>query len=57
MGLIFGLVILNKQHLSVSFTLPIYKRILNIPLEHSDLEYIDYQLYQNLQTLKYLNYH
>ncbi len=53
-GRIIGLAILNKQHLSVSFTLPIYKKLLNIPLENSDLEYIDNQLYQNLQNLKYL---
>jgi len=51
-GRIIGLAIFTKQHLSVSFALPLYKRLLNIPLEPSDLEYIDHQLFQNLQKLK-----
>eukprot|EP00833_Pecoramyces_ruminatium_P009760 jgi/Orpsp1_1/1183792/evm.model.c7180000086732.1 len=51
-GRIIGLAIFNKQYLSISFTLLFYKRLLNKPLEISDLKYIDSQIYKNLQHLK-----
>jgi len=51
-GRIIGLAIFNKQYLSLSFTLPFYKKLLNKPLEFSDLEYIDPQLYKNLKQLR-----
>jgi len=51
-GRIIGLAIFNKQYLPVSFTLPLYKRLLNKSLEFSDLEYVDRQLFKNLQQLR-----
>jgi len=53
-GRIIALAVFNKQYLSTTFTLQFYKRLLDKPLEFSDLEYIDPQLYQNLQHLKYV---
>jgi len=40
-GRIIGLAIFNQQYLSMSFTLLLYKRLLNKTLELSDLEYVD----------------
>jgi len=51
-GRIIGLAIFNQQYLPISFTLPLYKKLLNKPLELSDLKYVDPQLYYNLQQLK-----
>jgi len=47
------LAINNKQYLPISFTLLMYKKILNKSFEFSDLKLLDPQLYQNLQQLKY----
>ena len=52
-GRIIGLAIYNKQYLPISFTLLMYKKILNKSFVFSDLEFLDPQLYQNLQQLKY----
>jgi len=54
-GRFIGLAIFNKQYLSLSFTLPLYKSLLNIPIENSDLEYVDIDFYKNLQYIKYCN--
>jgi len=51
-GRIIALAVFNKQYLSTTFTLQFYKRLLDKPLEFSDLEYVDPQLYQNLQHIK-----
>jgi len=51
-GRVIGLAILNKQHIPISFIFLIYKRLLNKPLVFSDLEYVDSELYRNLQYLK-----
>jgi len=51
-GRVIGLAIFNKQYLSVSFVLLLYKRLLNKPLEFSDLEYVDPQLFKNLKQLR-----
>ena len=53
-GRIIGLAIFHQQYLCVSFSLPFYKRLLNIPFEITDLEYVDPQLFHNLQKLKYV---
>ncbi len=51
-GRIIGLAIFNKQFLPITFIIPLYKRLLNKPLEYSDLEYVDPQLFRNLQQIK-----
>ena len=57
-GRIIGLAIHNRVYLSIPFNLSIYKRLLDIPLETSDLKYIDSELFKNLQQLKYVcNYY
>jgi len=53
-GRIIGLAIFNKQCLSISFMLLLYKRLLNKSLVFSDLEYVDPELYKNLKYLKYV---
>ena len=53
-GRIIGLAILNGEYLSVTFTYPLYKKLLNKPIEFSDLKYVDPQMYQNLQQLRYV---
>eukprot|EP00833_Pecoramyces_ruminatium_P017319 jgi/Orpsp1_1/1191351/evm.model.d7180000085114.2 len=50
-GQMIGLSIFHKQYLSVFFTLLFYKKLLNKPLEISDLEYVDPQMFKNLQHL------
>jgi len=52
-GRIIGLAIFNEQYLSVSFTILFYKKLLNKPLELSDLEYIDPEVYKNIKWLQY----
>jgi len=47
-----GLAIFHKQYLSLSFTLLFYKKLLNKPLEFSDLEYVDPEIYKNINWLK-----
>jgi len=51
-GRVIGLAIFHKQYLSVFFTLLIYKKLLNKPLEFSDLKLVDYEMYRNLKQLK-----
>eukprot|EP00833_Pecoramyces_ruminatium_P010907 jgi/Orpsp1_1/1184939/evm.model.c7180000091664.1 len=51
-GRIIGLAIFNKQYLPLSFTLLFYKKLLNKPLEISDLEYVDSQLFKSLQQIR-----
>ncbi len=53
-GRIIGLAIFNKQCISTTFTLQIYKRLLDKPLEFSDLKFVDPDLYKSLQHLKYV---
>ncbi len=53
-GRVIGLAIYNRQYLSVTFNLLLYKKLLNKTLEISDLKYIDREHYQNLQNLKYV---
>ncbi len=52
-GRIMGLAIYNKQYLSVNFTLLFYKKLLNKPLEFSDMEFIDPEVYKNIKWLQY----
>jgi len=57
-GRIIGLAIHNGEHLPIHFNLLIYKKLLDIPLETSDLKYIDSELFKKLQQLKYVcNYY
>ncbi|ORX64502.1 HECT-domain-containing protein [Anaeromyces robustus] len=51
-GRILGLSIFHKQYLSVNFTILFYKKLLDIPLEISDLEFIDPEIYKNINWLK-----
>jgi len=51
-GRIIGLAIFHKQYLSVFFTLLLYKKLLNKPLEFEDLQYVDYEMFKNLKQLK-----
>jgi len=53
---VIGLAIFNKQYLSFTFTLLLYKKLLNKPLEISDLEYVDPEMFKHLKHLKYLKY-
>jgi len=54
-GRIIGLAIFNKQYLSLTFTLLLCKRLMNKPLEISDMKYIDSEIFKNLQHLKNYN--
>eukprot|EP00833_Pecoramyces_ruminatium_P005683 jgi/Orpsp1_1/1179715/evm.model.c7180000070483.1 len=51
-GRMIGLAIFHKQCFSIFFTVILCKRILNKPLEFSDLKYIDSQMFNNLNNLK-----
>jgi len=51
-GRIMGLAIINKQYLPVNFSPIIFKNLLHISLEFSDLEYIGPEIYKNLIWLK-----
>jgi len=51
-GRIIGLAIYHGVYLSISFNLSFYKRLLNIPLEYSDLEHDDPKIYKNINWLK-----
>jgi len=52
-GRIIGLAIFNKKYLSVNFTFLFYKKLLNKPVEFSDMEYVDPVLYKNMKWLLY----
>ena len=52
-GRIMGLAIFHKQYLSINFTTLFYKKLLNKPLEISDMEFVDPELYKNLISLRY----
>ncbi len=52
-GRIMGLAIYHKQYLSVHFTRVFYKKLLNIPLDFSDIEFIDPEIYKNIIWLMY----
>jgi len=52
-GRIIGLAIFHKQNLSVKFTYLFYKKLLNKPLEFSDLKFIDPDVYKNIKWLQY----
>jgi len=51
-GRIMGLAIFHKQYLSVNFTYLFYKKLLNKPLEFSDMEFIDPEVYKNIKWLQ-----
>ncbi|OUM62793.1 hypothetical protein PIROE2DRAFT_43925 [Piromyces sp. E2] len=51
-GIIMGLAIFHTQYLSIPFTLLFYKKLLNKPLEFSDLKFIDPEFYKNIIWLK-----
>jgi len=51
-GRIIGLAIFHKQYLSLTFNLPFYKKLLNKTIEFSDMEFIDPEIYKNIQWLK-----
>jgi len=53
-GRILGLAIFNRQYLSINFALLFYKKILNKPLEFSDMEFIDPEVYKNIKWLMYV---
>jgi len=53
-GRIIGLAIFNRQYLSVTFSSILNKKLLNKPIEFSDLEYADPQLFKSLQNIKYV---
>jgi len=52
-GRIMGLAIFHKQYLSVNFTFLFYKKLLNKPLEISDMKLVDPELYKNIKWLLY----
>jgi len=52
-GRILGLAIFHKQYLSVNFTLLFYKKLLNKPLNFSDMELIDPEVYKSIKWLQY----
>jgi len=53
-GRIMGLAIFHRQYLSVNFTHLFYKKLLNKPLEFSDVEYIDPEVYKSIEWLQYV---
>jgi len=53
-GRIMGLAIFQKQYLPVNFSLLLYKKLLNKPLEFSDMEFTDPEIFKNLKWLKYV---
>ena len=48
-----GLTIYHRQYLSVDFTILFYKKLLNKPLEFSDMKFIDPEIYKNINWLRY----
>jgi len=50
-----ALAIYHKQYLPVNFTFLFYKKLLNKPLEFSDMELIDPEIYRNIKWLLYVN--
>jgi len=54
-GRILGLAIFNKQYLPINFTFLFYKKLLNKPLDFSDMEFIDPEVYRNIKWLLYGN--
>jgi len=55
-GRIIGLAIFHQQYLSVKFTMLFYKKLLNKPLEFSDMEFIDPEIYRNIKWLRYVEW-
>jgi len=51
-GRIMGLAIFHKQYLPVNFSLLLFKKLLNKPLEFSDMEFTDPEIFKNLKWLK-----
>jgi len=54
-GRIIALAIIHKEYLSITFTTLFCKKLLNKPLEFSDLEDVDPELYRNLKQLETIN--
>jgi len=52
-GRIMGLAIFYKQYLSVNFTFLFYKKLLNKPLEFSDMEFIDPEVFKHIKWFQY----
>eukprot|EP00833_Pecoramyces_ruminatium_P008985 jgi/Orpsp1_1/1183017/evm.model.c7180000083514.1 len=50
-GRIIGMAIFHTQYLAITFTIQFFKRLLDKPLEFSDLEYMDSDMYKNLNWL------
>jgi len=53
-GRIIGLAIYHQQYLSINFSLLFFKKLLNIPLEFSDMEFIYPEVYKSIKWLKYV---
>jgi len=51
-GRIIGLAILNQQNIPISFTIPLYKKLLEKTLEFYDLKFVDPDIYKNINWLK-----
>eukprot|EP00833_Pecoramyces_ruminatium_P017797 jgi/Orpsp1_1/1191829/evm.model.d7180000088809.1 len=47
-GRIMALAIINRQYLPVNFSTIFFKKLLDISLEFSDLEFIDPEIYKNI---------
>ncbi|OUM58495.1 hypothetical protein PIROE2DRAFT_47930 [Piromyces sp. E2] len=51
-GRLLGLTVLHKQTLPISFSLLFYKKILDKAVDFTDLNYVDKDLYKNLNWLR-----
>ncbi|OUM60096.1 hypothetical protein PIROE2DRAFT_14222, partial [Piromyces sp. E2] len=51
-GRIIGLAILNQQNIPLSFTLPLYKKLLGKEPDFFDLKFVDPEIYKNINWLK-----
>ncbi|OUM69484.1 hypothetical protein PIROE2DRAFT_2575, partial [Piromyces sp. E2] len=51
-GRIIGLAVFHNQYLSVNFNYLFYKKLLDKPLKYSDLEFVDPEIYKNIDWLK-----
>jgi len=54
-GRIMGLAIYHRQYLSVNFNFLFYKKLLDKPLDFSDMESVDPEVYKNIKWLLYGN--
>jgi len=54
-GRIMGLAIFHRQYLSVNFTILFYKKLLSQPIDFSDMEFNDPEIYKNIKWLLYEN--